>query len=147
MFFFLGLIQAQESHPLAFVESALGDTVTLHCKAEYRVSNYLFWYKQSPGYLPEIVTSKLFDSITLKPHFNLTLTEDKDACVFHLIIQNVTKGDEANYFCQQYSREKWNNFTFLSVIGKINFHCSYSISREAFQEHLDESCILIYRSQ
>ncbi|CAL8272580.1 unnamed protein product [Boreogadus saida] len=24
-------------------------------------------------------------------------------------------GDEANYFCQSYSRDKWNNFTFLSV--------------------------------
>ncbi|CAL8272585.1 unnamed protein product [Boreogadus saida] len=24
-------------------------------------------------------------------------------------------GDEANYFCQQYSRDKWNNVTFLSV--------------------------------
>ncbi|CAL8332984.1 unnamed protein product [Gadus morhua 'NCC'] len=110
------LIQAKESPPSFFVESAgLGDTVTLHCECGDMDSNYLYWYKQSPGCLPEIVASKLFESITLKPQINLTLTEGEVVCVFHLIIQNVTKGDEANYFCQPYSRDKWNNFTFLSV--------------------------------
>uniref|UniRef100_A0A8C5FIB8 Uncharacterized LOC115552295 n=1 Tax=Gadus morhua TaxID=8049 RepID=A0A8C5FIB8_GADMO len=110
------LIQAKESPPLVFVESAgLGDTVTLHCECGDTDSNYLYWYKQSPGCLPEMVASKLFESITLKPQINLTLTEGEVVCVFHLIIQNVTKGDEANYFCQPYSRDKWNNFTFLSV--------------------------------
>ena len=98
-----GLIQAQESPALVFVESAgLGDTVTLHCDSENTVSNYLYWYKQSPGHLHEIVASKLFDSISLKAFFDLTLTEEEGALVFNLIIQNVTKGDEANYFCQQY---------------------------------------------
>uniref|UniRef100_A0A8C5AY40 Uncharacterized LOC115552295 n=1 Tax=Gadus morhua TaxID=8049 RepID=A0A8C5AY40_GADMO len=114
--FYSGLIQAKESPPLVFVESAgLGDTVTLHCECGDTDSNYLYWYKQSPGCLPEMVASKLFESITLKPQINLTLTEGEVVCVFHLIIQNVTKGDEANYFCQPYSRDKWNNFTFLSV--------------------------------
>ena len=137
--FYLGLIQAKESPPLVFVVSAgLGDTVTLHCESENEVCSTLYWYKQSPGCFPEMVASKLYESITLKPHINLTLTEGEDGvCVFHLIIPNVTKGDEANYFCQSYSRLKWNNFTFLSVKGKIHlFHCSYSISSEAFQEPL-----------
>uniref|UniRef100_A0A8C5C2R9 Uncharacterized LOC115552295 n=1 Tax=Gadus morhua TaxID=8049 RepID=A0A8C5C2R9_GADMO len=111
------LIQAKESPPLVFVVSAgLGDTVTLHCESENEVCSTLYWYKQSPGCFPEMVASKLYESITLKPHINLTLTEGEDGvCVFHLIIPNVTKGDEANYFCQSYSRLKWNNFTFLSV--------------------------------
>ena len=129
--FFLGLIQAQESPTLVFVESAgLGDTVTLHCESGNTVSSYLYWYKQSPGFFPEMVALKMFESITSEPHINLTLTEGEEGvCVFHLTIQNVTKGDEANYFCQIYSRDKWNNVTFLSVKGKINlFHGSYSIS-------------------
>ncbi|CAL8307611.1 unnamed protein product [Arctogadus glacialis] len=110
------LIQAKESPPLVFVVSAgLGDTVTLHCESENEVCSILYWYKQSPGCFPEMVASKLYESITLKPHINLTLTKGEGVCVFHLIIPNVTKGDEANYFCQQYSRLKWNNFTFLAV--------------------------------
>uniref|UniRef100_A0A8C5CDG7 Uncharacterized LOC115552295 n=1 Tax=Gadus morhua TaxID=8049 RepID=A0A8C5CDG7_GADMO len=111
------LIQAQESPTLVFVESAgLGDTVTLHCESGNTVSSYLYWYKQSPGFFPEMVALKMFESITSEPHINLTLTEGEEGvCVFHLTIQNVTKGDEANYFCQIYSRDKWNNVTFLSV--------------------------------
>ncbi|XP_030224099.1 uncharacterized protein LOC115552295 isoform X5 [Gadus morhua] len=111
------LIQAQESPTLVFVESAgLGDTVTLHCESGNTVSSYLYWYKQSPGFFPEMVALKMFESITSKPLINLTLTEGEEGvCVFHLTIQNVTKGDEANYFCQTYSRDKWNNVTFLSV--------------------------------
>ena len=67
-----------------------------------------------------MVASKVFQVATMKPHINLTLTEVEGACVFNLIIQNVTKGDEANYFCQQYTRAYWNNGTFLSIKGKIN---------------------------
>ncbi|CAL8307636.1 unnamed protein product [Arctogadus glacialis] len=110
------LIQAKESPTLVFVESAgLGDTVTLHCESKNTVSSYLYWYKQSPGFFPEMVASKIVESITSKPHINLASTEGEGVCVFHLIIQNVTKGDEANYLCQIYSRDKWNNVTFLSV--------------------------------
>ena len=90
-------------------------------------SDYLYWYRQSPGSFPEMVASNLFQTITLKqPHFTLTLTEGVGSVIFNLLIRNVTKGDEANYFCQQYSRDEWNNFTFLSVKGKINlFHIQY----------------------
>ena len=115
---------------MVFVKSAgLGDNVSLHCEAEDVDKNYLYWYKQSLGYFPEMVASKVFGSNTVMPHFNLKFKLEVGASDFNLIIQNITKDDEANYFCQQYSRYKWNNFTFLSVKGKINYcHCSYSIS-------------------
>ncbi|CAL8272591.1 unnamed protein product [Boreogadus saida] len=110
------LIRAKESPPSVFVETAgHGDTVTLHCESENTNCNTIYWYKQSPGCFPEMVALNVFQSKTLKPHIHLTLTKGEVVCVYHLIIQNVTKGDEANYFCQQYSREKWNNVTFLSV--------------------------------
>uniref|UniRef100_A0A8C5FSZ6 Uncharacterized LOC115552295 n=2 Tax=Gadus morhua TaxID=8049 RepID=A0A8C5FSZ6_GADMO len=110
------LIQAQESPRLVSMESAgLGDTVTLHCEAQQMDCSNLYWYKQCLGCYPEMVASKVFQVATMKPHINLTLTEVEGACVFNLIIQNVTKGDEANYFCQQYTRAYWNNGTFLSI--------------------------------
>ena len=134
LFIILVLIQAQKSPLLVSVESAgLGDTVTLHCEAEKMDVSNLYWYKQSPGCFPEMVASKVYDLVVTKPHLNLTLTKEEGATVFNLIIQNVTKGDEANYFCQQYSRASWNNCTFLSIKGKINcFHCSSSISWQEF---------------
>ncbi|CAL8272601.1 unnamed protein product [Boreogadus saida] len=97
------LIQAKESPPLVFVESAgLGDTVTLHCESKDTVSSYLYWYKQSPGFFPEMVASKMFESITSKPHISLTLTEGEEGvCVFHLIIQNVTKDPNDQRFVSQ----------------------------------------------
>ena len=114
---------------MIFVKSArLGDNVTLHCEAEGG-QDYLYWYKQSPGYFPEMVASKMFGPITMKPNFDIRFTVEEGATVFNLIIQNITKGDEGNYFCQQYSRDKWNNFTFLSVNGRLNnCQCLYSIS-------------------
>ncbi|CAL8272570.1 unnamed protein product [Boreogadus saida] len=110
------LIQSQEEPRLIFVKSAgLGDNVTLLCEAKDKNINYLYWYKQSPGYFPQMVASKSYGSITMKPHFNLTFTMEEGASDFNLIIQNVTKGDEANYFCQQFSLDSWDNCTFLSV--------------------------------
>ncbi|XP_030225056.1 uncharacterized protein LOC115552844 [Gadus morhua] len=111
------LIQSQEEPRLIFVKSAgLGDNVTLLCEAKDTNINYLYWYKQSPGYFPQMVASRSYGSITMKPHFDLRFTMEEGASDFNLIIQNVTKGDdEANYFCRQYSLDSWNNCTFLSV--------------------------------
>uniref|UniRef100_A0A8C5CLB4 Ig-like domain-containing protein n=2 Tax=Gadus morhua TaxID=8049 RepID=A0A8C5CLB4_GADMO len=110
------LIQSQEEPRLIFVKSAgLGDNVTLHCEAKDKNVYYLYWYKQSPGYFPQMVASKSYGSITMKPHFDLRFTMEEGASDFNLIIQNVTKGDEANYFCRQYSLDSWDNCTFLSV--------------------------------
>ena len=123
--FFLVLILAQESPRLVFVKSAgLGDTVTLHCEVKRTDINYLYWFKQSPGYFSEIVASIVFESITVKPHFDLRFTVAEGASDCNLIIRNVTKGDEANYFCRQYTLDSWVNCTFLSVKGKMNpFQC------------------------
>ena len=121
------LIQSQEEPRLIFVKSAgLGDNVTLHCEA--KKVNSIYWYKQSPGYFPQMVVSKSYGSITMKPHFDLRFTMEEGASEFNLIIQNVTKGDEANYFCRQCLLDSWDNCTFLSVKGRLNpFQCLNSI--------------------
>ena len=110
---------------MVFVKSAgLGDTVTLHCEVKRTESIQLYWFKQSPGYFPEMVASIVFESITVKPPFDLRFTVAEGASERNLIIRNVTKGDEANYFCQLYTHESWVNCTFLSVKGKMNpFQC------------------------
>ena len=139
-FFFLlilGMLLAQESPRLVFVKSAgLGDTVTLHCEDKMesmetngKGSKQFYWYKQSPGYFPEMVASIEYKTITVETHLKLRFTVEEGAYDLNLTIRNVTKGDEANYFCQKYRSQKWNNWTFLSVKGMINpFCCSNSIS-------------------
>ncbi|XP_030223611.1 uncharacterized protein LOC115552043 [Gadus morhua] len=62
-----------------------------------------------------MVASKSYGSITMKPQFDLRFTMEEGASDFNLILQNVTKGDEAYYFCSQSSLYSWDNCTFLSV--------------------------------
>ena len=117
-FLFSVLGQTQENpQPLSLITADIGDTVTLHCAALNRASNVLYWYKQSLGYIPQVVASIMYDSGTIYPPYELrvTLVEEK------LTMSDVKKEDEANYFCQQGIDENkyWNNGTFLSVNGKI----------------------------
>ncbi|KAK0147685.1 Ig kappa chain V-V region HP 123E6 [Merluccius polli] len=107
-------IETQEVPHIVFVKAELGDTVTLHCAAVQDDRVTFNWYKQSLGYVPQTVASKMYNSITLNPPFKLRFTIE-GVSDFNLTITNVTKSDEANYFCQQGVLNSWNNGTFLSV--------------------------------
>ena len=110
-------IETQEVPRLITVKTAeLGDAVTLHCAALPDDKERLYWYKQSLGYVPQTVAAKTYVKMTLNPPFRLRFTVGLD---FNLIIRNVTKGDEGNYFCQQGVLNSWNKGTFLSVKGRI----------------------------
>ena len=99
------------------IKAELGDEVTLHCSGIK--GDKIDLYKQSHGYFPQTVARSVFGKITIYPPFNLTFTVEEGVSDFNLIIQSVTKGDEANYFCQQGVLNSWNKGTFVSVKGRM----------------------------
>ena len=104
------------------IKAELGDKVTLHCrgmKKENMPGDKIDLYKQSHGYVPQTVARSLFGKITIYPPFNSTFTVEEGIYDYNLIIQSVTKGDEANYFCRQQFSDSWTNGIFLSVKGKM----------------------------
>uniref|UniRef100_A0A8C5CBM7 Ig-like domain-containing protein n=1 Tax=Gadus morhua TaxID=8049 RepID=A0A8C5CBM7_GADMO len=86
--YFLVCIQSQEVPRLVFLKTAnLGDNVTLHC-----------------GVLDE--------SIFILNWFKITVGERTD---FNLIIRDINKEDEANYFCNQGTQYKNGNKGNISI--------------------------------
>ena len=117
IFLFSVLRQTQEiPQSLSLTTANIGDTVSLHCAASIGTSKVLYWYKQSLGYVPQVVASTIYGMPTIHPPYKLrlTLVEGK------LTMSDAKKEDEANYFCQQGIDENknWNSGTFLSVNGK-----------------------------
>uniref|UniRef100_A0A8C4ZVM8 Ig-like domain-containing protein n=1 Tax=Gadus morhua TaxID=8049 RepID=A0A8C4ZVM8_GADMO len=94
----------------------LGDNVTLHCAALQKGICNVYWYKQSLGFVPQTVASKVNDSVTVYPRFNSSFTVDKGFLAFNLKIRSITKDDEAIYFCQEGLSDSWSG-TFVSVKG------------------------------
>jgi hypothetical protein len=96
----------------------LGDNVTLHSAALQTVTCnvYWYWYKQSLGFVPQTVASKVNDSVTVYPRFNSSFTVDKGFLAFNLKFRSITKDDEGIYFCQDGLSDSWSGI-FLSVKG------------------------------
>ena len=112
-------IETKKDPSLLSVQTAeLGDTVTLQSAALQTVTCniYWYWYKQSLGFVPQTVASKMNDSVTVYPPFNSRFTVDKGVIAFNLKIRSITKDDEAIYFCQEGLSNSWSG-TFVSVKG------------------------------
>jgi len=119
--FFLVLIQSEDVPGLMSVTTAeLGENVTLHCADLPATRDGLVWHRQSSGCIPQIVAAKVYTEITMHPPFDLRFTAGKVDSDFTLMIRNVTKGDEGNYFCQEEYSNNWIKGTFLSVKGKMS---------------------------
>ncbi|XP_030224832.1 uncharacterized protein LOC115552674 isoform X2 [Gadus morhua] len=108
-------IETKKDPSLLSVQTAeLGDNVTLHCAALQKGICNVYWYKQSLGFVPQTVASKVNDSVTVYPRFNSSFTVDKGFLAFNLKIRSITKDDEAIYFCQEGLSDSWSG-TFVSV--------------------------------
>uniref|UniRef100_A0A8C5FAW3 Immunoglobulin V-set domain-containing protein n=1 Tax=Gadus morhua TaxID=8049 RepID=A0A8C5FAW3_GADMO len=101
-------VRHQNVTMLAMLFSAALQTVTCNI--------YWYWYKQSLGFVPQTVASKVNDSVTVYPPFNSRFTVDKGVYAFNLKIRSITKDDEAIYFCQEGLSNSWSG-TFVSVKG------------------------------
>ncbi|XP_037636176.1 immunoglobulin lambda-1 light chain-like [Sebastes umbrosus] len=113
------LIQTAElPHQISTEVVEVGGNVTLHCSFSEGDGQSVYWYKQSLGYLAQTVFSVVVGRITPSEQFNnprFTATKESTQC--SLTIRNVSKEDEATYFCQKgksYS-QSFVNGTFLAV--------------------------------
>uniref|UniRef100_A0A8C5FA65 Ig-like domain-containing protein n=1 Tax=Gadus morhua TaxID=8049 RepID=A0A8C5FA65_GADMO len=117
--------------------------VTLHCAALQKGICNVYWYKQSLGFVPQTVASKVNDSVTVYPRFNSSFTVDKGFLAFNLKIRSITKDDEAIYFCQEGLSDSWSG-TFVSVKGTKNLNISNQpfVSQTVVQQPVSASAQL-----
>lgn len=96
----------------------LGNNVTFGCEVSEKEFKSLHWYKQSLGHLPQSVASVILDKITLSDTFkDSRFTLNK----YIFTIRNVSKEDEATYFCQTWTSysQMFSSGTFLAVKGNM----------------------------
>ena len=118
------LIQTAEvPHLISLTVVEVGNNVTFHCKVSDR-GDFFHWYKQSLGEMGQSVASGLKGKMSIseqfkESRFNITVVDAHSS----LIIRNVSKEDEATYFCQKGATylPTFSNGTFLVVNGKNKF--------------------------
>uniref|UniRef100_A0A6Q2YS80 Ig-like domain-containing protein n=1 Tax=Esox lucius TaxID=8010 RepID=A0A6Q2YS80_ESOLU len=83
-----------------------GQEVTMECNIGRYDGNYVHWYKQVPGGVPQYVlsyrygvSSPFYGTGFSSSRFNSKSTSDLD---YELIIKQVESGDSAVYYCQTY---------------------------------------------
>uniref|UniRef100_A0A3B4YU85 Ig-like domain-containing protein n=1 Tax=Seriola lalandi dorsalis TaxID=1841481 RepID=A0A3B4YU85_SERLL len=108
-------------HHISLTVVEPGDNLTLTCKVIGKEIGLFYWYKLNFGYMIQIIASGSFTKITLQgqfknPRFNVRKVGD----LHSLIIRNISKEDEATYFCQAGAAYlmKFINGTNLAVNGK-----------------------------
>ena len=113
-------VQTQAVPPVVLLTAEPGDTVTLHCGALNESIFILNWFKQSLGSIPQVVANRMYANIHYpSSNSRITVGEGRD---FNLIIRDINKEDEANYFCNQGTHYKntWKTGIFLAVKGNIS---------------------------
>ena len=81
-----------------------GQEVVLNCNIETNYNNYVRWYKQSPGGVPQYVLRFRHSDSSL--HFGAGFSADRfnskssSNIDFQFIIKRAEVGDSAQYFCQ-----------------------------------------------
>lgn len=102
----------------------VGGNVTLKCR-DSKENKFFYWYKLPVGYTVQTIAVRTHTELTLSEQFKnprFSVTEGEGS--YFLNIRNVSKDDEATYFCQTGSvySVSFVNDTYLVVKGK----CSYT---------------------
>ncbi len=125
MSLFSDLIQTEEvPHQIAFTVVEVGGNVTLEYPVSGKEGKFFQWYKLRLGYEIQTVATGTYNQQILSAQFNnqrFKVTEGK--AHFALTITNVSKDDEATYFCRSgtaYS-QSFIDTIFLAVNGKISY--------------------------
>ncbi|CAJ1059004.1 uncharacterized protein LOC110005741 [Xyrichtys novacula] len=114
-------------HPFSLTVVEPGGNATLLCSGAKAEAGLFNWYRLVSGYMVQTITAGSFAKITLEEQFSNPRFEiKKEGTLFLLIIRNVSKEDEATYFCQAGSpyTMKVVNSTFLTVNDHKN-HLSF----------------------
>ncbi|CAJ1059007.1 uncharacterized protein LOC117816975 [Xyrichtys novacula] len=119
LLFTLALIQAAKVlQKISLTVAEAGGDVTLKCSVSEGKGTFFYWYKQPLGYMVQTVATGTYTKQTLAASFKnerFTVTEGEDH--YFLSIRNVSKDDEATYFCHSgtaYS-QSFVNGIFLAV--------------------------------
>ncbi|XP_075959690.1 immunoglobulin kappa light chain-like [Anarhichas minor] len=113
------LIQtAEDPDQLSLTLAELGGNVTLKCSVSETERTFFYWYKQPLGCMVQTVATGSYNQLKLVPQFNnsrFKVTERESQ--YFLTIRNISKEDEATYFCFSgtgYS-QSFGNGIFLAV--------------------------------
>ncbi|KAK2848673.1 hypothetical protein Q5P01_008507 [Channa striata] len=109
---------AEDSYPISLTVVEIGHSVTLHCPLSESEAKVFYLNKQPVGQMVQTVAALTLGKVTVGEQFknsHFTVTQEKTR--IFLTIRNVTKDDEATYFCQHggtFSQTFFNG-TFLAV--------------------------------
>ena len=104
---------------MPLIVANLGENINLTCSVSGKEAWLFFWYKLKFGYMVQTLAegaSLQFDN----PRFTVMKAGD----LYTLTIRNISKDDEATYFCQggEAYLITFINGTILAVKGKV---CSF----------------------
>uniref|UniRef100_UPI0037E71A8C uncharacterized protein n=1 Tax=Semicossyphus pulcher TaxID=241346 RepID=UPI0037E71A8C len=119
-------------HPISMTVVEPGDSLTLPCSFTGDEAGLLNWYRLKFGYMVETVAAGSFDKISLEEQFeDSRFTITKVDTLYFLNIRNVSKEDEATYFCQAGTpyTMKVINSTLLAVNGHKNHQISVYVKQ------------------
>ncbi|XP_033992322.1 immunoglobulin kappa light chain-like [Trematomus bernacchii] len=90
----------------SFISANVGENVTLRCYNEDDDTDWLYWFKQTLGQKPRLIST--FHKYTARPTFyhefnKSRFTLDHGESTNHLTILNVHISDSATYYCATYS--------------------------------------------
>ncbi|XP_028446072.1 immunoglobulin lambda-1 light chain-like [Perca flavescens] len=112
------LIQTAEvPHQISLTVVEVGRNVTLECPVSETGGKFFHWYKQPLGYTFQSVITEAHGKLTIRKEFNNSrFTATKRDAQYFLTITNISKEDEATYFCHYGATytESSNGF-FLAV--------------------------------
>uniref|UniRef100_A0A8C8WBR5 Ig-like domain-containing protein n=1 Tax=Panthera leo TaxID=9689 RepID=A0A8C8WBR5_PANLE len=77
---------------------SLRDSVSIICRANESVSDYLSWYQQKPGQPPKLI---IYDADNLESGVSDRFSGIQSGTEFILKISTVEADDTAAYYCQQ----------------------------------------------
>ena len=128
--FSLALIKtAKDPHPMSLTVVQVGGNFTLQCPVSEKGGKFFQLYKQSLGYMVQTVASGNYGQQKLVGQFeNSRFQVTKGSAEYIFTIRNVSKEDEATYFCQNgtsYSTTISNGI-FLAVKGILFYFLVYA---------------------
>ncbi|XP_063732622.1 uncharacterized protein LOC134859826 [Eleginops maclovinus] len=129
----LSLIQtAEDPQQILLTVVELGSDLSLACSISSNEAGLFNWYKLKYGYMVQKIAAGTLAHITLQGEFNNSrFAVTKLNAKFVLKIRNVSKEDEATYFCQAgsiYYKENLNG-TLLVVNDHKNLKKSFFVSQ------------------
>lgn len=83
---------------LAVLSVSLKESVSMTCRANQSISDYLTWYQQKPGQAPKLL---IYDADDPYADVPARFTGIQSGTEFILKISEVEADDAATYYCQQ----------------------------------------------